>query len=251
LPPLLCDGGIFFQPVLVWDSRLSDVPEYILPIKAIIADDHPLFRAALRQTLGATLQGEVRDAGNFDQLIEILEQEPQVELVLMDLNMPGNQGLTGLTAVRNQFPDVQVMIVSANEQLNVIERAMSFGASAYVPKSAPLSDIIAAVETVLGGDNWLPPHLGYGLVEQNHPLNRDFAQRLSQLTPQQFKVLRCIADGLLNKQIAYEMDVQETTIKQHVSAILRKLGVINRTQAGVLFHDMLRADDEDNSAQSN
>jgi DNA-binding NarL/FixJ family response regulator len=251
LPPLLCDGGIFFQPVLVWDSRLRDVPEFILPIKAVIADDHPLFRAALRQALGATLQGEVRDAGNFDQLIEILEQEPQVELVLMDLNMPGNQGLTGLTAVRNQFPDVQVMIVSANEQLNVIERAMSFGASAYVPKSAPLSDIIQAVETVLGGDNWLPPHLGNSLAEQNHPLNRDFAHRLSQLTPQQFKVLRCIADGLLNKQIAYEMDVQESTIKQHVSAILRKLGVINRTQAGVLFHDMLRADDEDNSAQSN
>jgi DNA-binding NarL/FixJ family response regulator len=180
-----------------------------------------------------------------------LEQEPDVELVLMDLNMPGNQGLTGLTAVRNQFPDVQVMIVSANEQLDVIKRAMSFGASAYVPKSAPLADIVEAVETVLAGDNWLPAHLGAGFAESNHPLHTDFAQKLGQLTPQQFKVLRAIADGLLNKQIAYEMDVQETTIKQHVSAILRKLGVINRTQAGVLFHDMLRADDEDNSLQSN
>ncbi|MDO9476483.1 MAG: response regulator transcription factor [Pseudohongiella sp.] len=226
---------------------LRDLP---LPIKAIIADDHPLFRAALRQTLGASLQGEVRDAENFKQLMDILEQEPDVELVLMDLNMPGNQGLTGLTAVRNQFPDVQVMIVSANEQLSVIERAMSFGASAYVPKSAPLVDIVEAVETVLSGDSWLPAHLGRGFVDGNHPLHRDFAHKLGQLTPQQFKVLRAIADGLLNKQIAYEMDVQETTIKQHVSAILRKLGVINRTQAGVLFHDMLRADDEDNSTQS-
>ncbi|TFH71712.1 response regulator transcription factor [Gammaproteobacteria bacterium LSUCC0112] len=220
-------------------------------MKAIIADDHPLFRAALRQTLGASLQGEVRDAESFKQLMDILEQEPDVELVLMDLNMPGNQGLTGLTAVRNQFPDVQVMIVSANEQLNVIERAMSFGASAYVPKSAPLADIVEAVETVLAGDNWLPAYLGAGFAESNHPLHKDFAQKLGQLTPQQFKVLRAIADGLLNKQIAYDMDVQETTIKQHVSAILRKLGVINRTQAGVLFHDMLRADDEDNSPQSN
>lgn len=227
---------------------LRDQP---LPIKAIIADDHPLFRAALRQTLGASLQGEVRDAESFKQLMDILEQEPGVELVLMDLNMPGNQGLTGLTAVRNQFPDVQVMIVSANEQLNVIERAMSFGASAYVPKSAPLADIVEAVETVLAGDNWLPAHLGAGFAESNHPLHKDFAQKLGQLTPQQFKVLRAIADGLLNKQIAYDMEVQETTIKQHVSAILRKLGVINRTQAGVLFHDMLRADDEDNSPQSN
>lgn len=227
---------------------LRDQP---LPIKAIIADDHPLFRAALRQTLGASLQGEVRDAESFKQLMDILEQEPDVELVLMDLNMPGNQGLTGLTSVRNQFPDVQVMIVSANEQLDVIKRAMSFGASAYVPKSAPLADIVEAVETVLAGDNWLPAHLGAGFAESNHPLHTDFAQKLGQLTPQQFKVLRAIADGLLNKQIAYEMDVQETTIKQHVSAILRKLGVINRTQAGVLFHDMLRADDEDNSPQSN
>jgi DNA-binding NarL/FixJ family response regulator len=222
-----------------------------VPIKAIIADDHPLFRAALRQILGASLQGDVRDAENFRQLMDILELEPDVELVLMDLNMPGNQGLTGLTTVRNQFPDVQVIIVSANEQLNVIERAMSFGASAYVPKSAPLQDIVQAVETVLGGDSWLPAHLGQGFAENNHPLHREFAQKLAQLTPQQFKVLRAIADGLLNKQIAYDLQVQETTIKQHVSAILRKLGVINRTQAGVLFHDMLRADDEDNSPQSN
>lgn len=230
---------------------MLSVRDINVPIKAIIADDHPLFRAALRQILGASLQGDVRDAENFTQLMDILELEPDVELVLMDLNMPGNQGLTGLTTVRNQFPDVQVIIVSANEQLNVIERAMSFGASAYVPKSAPLHDIVQAVETVLGGDSWLPAHLGQGFTENNHPLHRDFAQKLTQLTPQQFKVLRAIADGLLNKQIAYDMNVQETTIKQHVSAILRKLGVINRTQAGVLFHDMLRAVDEDNSPKTN
>ena len=99
---------------------MLSVRDISVPIKAIIADDHPLFRAALRHILGASLQGDVRDAENFTQLMEILQREPDVELVLMDLNMPGNQGLTGLTAVRNQFPDVQVIIVSANEQLNVI-----------------------------------------------------------------------------------------------------------------------------------
>jgi DNA-binding NarL/FixJ family response regulator len=145
---------------------------------------------------------------------------------------------------------VLVMIVSANEQIDVIERAMSFGASAYVPKSAPMSMIINAVETVLGGDSWLPEHILANLAGQKNSLHQDFARKLDQLTPQQFKVLRCIADGLLNKQIAYELDVQETTIKQHVSAILRKLGVINRTQAGVLFHDMLRADEETTLTQS-
>jgi len=211
--------------------------------RAVIADDHPLFRTALRHTLSATLQGMVLEAENFDELLKLLLREPQIELVFLDLNMPGNQGLTGLTTIRNQFPDVLVLIVSANEQVDVIERAMSFGASAYVPKSSPMPVIINAVETVLSGDSWLPEHLDSTLAANRNPLHRDFANKLGQLTPQQFKVLKCIADGLLNKQIAHELDVQETTIKQHVSAILRKLGVINRTQAGVLFHDMLRADE--------
>lgn len=213
--------------------------------KVVIADDHPLFRAALGHTLAATLNGDVLEADSFAALQTLLLQHPQIELVFLDLNMPGNQGLTGLTAIRNQFPDVLVVIVSANEQLDVVERAMSFGASAYVPKSAPMPDIVSAVETVLGGDNWLPAHLQSSVLAERNTLHQEFARKLGQLTPQQFKVLRCIADGLLNKQIAYELDVQETTIKQHVSAILRKLGVINRTQAGVLFHDMLRADEEE------
>ncbi|MEX2335272.1 MAG: response regulator transcription factor [Pseudohongiella sp.] len=216
-----------------------------IPAKVIIADDHPLFRAALGHALAATLKGEVLEAESFAALQNLLLQHPQIELVFLDLNMPGNQGLTGLTAIRNQFPDVLVVIVSANEKLDVVERAMSFGASAYVPKSAPMPDIVSAVETVLGGDNWLPAHLQSSVLAEKNSLHQEFARKLGQLTPQQFKVLRCIADGLLNKQIAYELDVQETTIKQHVSAILRKLGVINRTQAGVLFHDMLRADDEE------
>lgn len=231
-------------------SSSSEVATNRSAARAIIADDHPLFRSALRQALGTTLEGEVLDAAGFDDLVQLLQCHPRVELVFLDLNMPGNQGLTGLTTLRNQFPDVLVIIVSANEQADVIQRAMSFGASAYVPKSTPLQDIITAVQTVLAGDSWLPTHLGNQLSEQHNSLHRDFARKLDQLTPQQFKVLRCIADGLLNKQIAHELDVQETTVKQHVSAILRKFGVINRTQAGVLFHDMLRADDEDNRSET-
>jgi DNA-binding NarL/FixJ family response regulator len=226
-------------------TKSSNPVVSVTPAKVIIADDHPLFRAALGHALAATLKGEVLEAENFEGLLSALLKHPQIELVFLDLNMPGNQGLMGLTTIRNQFPDVLVVIVSANEQLNVIERAMSFGASAYIPKSAPMPDIVSAVEAVLGGDNWLPTHLQNAVTIEKNSLHHDFAYKLSQLTPQQFKVLRCIAEGLLNKQIAYDLDVQETTIKQHVSAILRKLGVINRTQAGVLFHDMLRADDEE------
>lgn len=212
--------------------------------RAIIADDHPLFRAALKQALVAPLGSDVLEAENFLELQTVLAQERQVELLFLDLNMPGNKGLTGLTAIRNQYPDVLILIVSANENTDVIRRAMAFGASAYVPKSAPLPMLITAVEAVLAGDSWLPEHLQDELSRPPSAARQDFASKLEQLTPQQFKVLACIADGLLNKQIAYELDVQETTIKQHVSAILRKLGVYNRTQAGVIFHDMLKAEDD-------
>lgn len=213
---------------------------------AIIADDHPLFRTALTQALADSLTGPVLEAASFPELEALLAQHAhQVELLFLDLNMPGNQGLTGLTTIRNAYPDILVLVVSANENLTVIRRAMAFGASAYVPKSAPLPTLKDAVRVVLGGDTWLPEHLSEPVTRHTSDADEDFADRLEQLTPQQFKVLRCIADGLLNKQIAYELEVQETTIKQHVSAILRKLGVINRTQAGVIFRDMLRADEEE------
>ncbi|CUS47905.1 MAG: two component signal transduction system LuxR family response reguator [Idiomarinaceae bacterium HL-53] len=213
--------------------------------RAIIADDHPLFRAALKQALIETLGSDVLEAESFTSLQALLLQERQIELLLLDLNMPGNQGLTGLTTVRNAYPDILVMIVSANENPAVIRKAMAFGASAYVPKSAPLPLLKEAVEAVLRGDNWLPPHLQATPVAEPDAASEDFAAKLEQLTPQQFKVLACIADGLLNKQIAWELNVQETTIKQHVSAILRKLHVINRTQAGVIFREMLRAESDE------
>ena len=228
-------------------NMTTSPPESLDAIKAVIADDHPLFRAALRQTLSSTHAASVHEVASFTELMQCLDNDARIELIFLDLNMPGNQGLAGLTAIRNQFPDILVVVVSANEQQDVIARAMSFGASAYVPKSTPLPEIVMAVGTVLAGDSWLPNHLRSSLTGHSNRLHQEFALKLGQLTPQQFKVLRCLADGLLNKQIAHELDIQETTVKQHVSAILRKLGVINRTQAGVLFHDMLRADDEDNN----
>ncbi|KFZ30438.1 LuxR family transcriptional regulator [Pseudidiomarina salinarum] len=211
--------------------------------RAIIADDHPLFRAALKQALTETLSTDIKEAASFEQLLAILKQEPQIELVLLDLSMPGNRGLTGLTSLRSRYPDILVVIVSANEQLQVIRQAMAYGASAYIPKSMPLAELQGAVHAVLAGDTWLPEHLVDVVNQAPVPETLDFARRLEQLTPQQFRVLECLADGLLNKQIAYELNVQETTIKQHVSAILRKLEVLNRTQAGIRFKQMLSAPD--------
>jgi DNA-binding NarL/FixJ family response regulator len=212
--------------------------------RAIIADDHPLFRAALKQALQQTLSTDIKEAASFEQLLELLKQESHIELVLLDLSMPGNKGLAGLTSLRSRYPDILVVIVSANEQVSVIQQAMAYGASAYIPKSMPLAELQRAVHVVLAGDTWLPEHLIDTLNQL--PVNpaHDFAKRLEQLTPQQYRVLECLADGLLNKQIAYELSVQETTIKQHVSAILRKLDVLNRTQAGVLFKQMLSANSD-------
>lgn len=215
--------------------------------RAIIADDHPLFRAALHQALRECLGDQIEQVASFPELCVSLENTPLIELVFLDLNMPGNQGLTGLTALRNQYPDILIVVVSANEQLTVIRRALDFGASAYIPKSVPLDLLTRAVEQVLAGETWVPAEILEELAHSEADLTqRAFAAQLEQLTPQQFKVLQCIADGLLNKQIAYELSVQETTIKQHVSAILRKLGVYNRTQAGIMFRQMLNSESLEN-----
>lgn len=211
--------------------------------RAIIADDHPLFRAALKQALTETLDTPILEAASFEQLSDLIRLHPQVELILLDLTMPGNRGLTGLTSLRSRYPDILVVIVSANEQVGTIRQAMAFGASAYIPKSMPLAELQQAVHAVLAGDTWLPEYLRDAVDAETPTEHVDFAQRLEQLTPQQFRVLECLADGLLNKQIAYELNVQETTIKQHVSAILRKLNVINRTQAGIVFKQMLNSPD--------
>lgn len=208
--------------------------------RALIADDHPLFRSALKQAVEAVLGQPILEAANLQQTLDCLAAHQDVELLLLDLNMPGNQGLTGLTTLHSQYPDVQILIVSAEEDPVLIRRTLDFGASGYVPKSAPLEQLEHAINRVLEGDAWLPDNLAAAVAQSGSAQDQAFAEKLEQLTPHQFKVLKMLADGLLNKQIAYEMHVQETTIKQHVSAILRKLGVINRTQAGVLFKQFMQ-----------
>jgi DNA-binding NarL/FixJ family response regulator len=207
---------------------------------ALIADDHPLFRVALAQACGNILgkDATLLQAQNMQQLWPLLRQHPDTNFIFLDLRMPGSDGFTGLTALRTEYPDVPVIMVSAEEDPTIIKQALALGAAAYIPKSAPLELLSEAISAVLQGDSWLPPDLAADVHNARALIDEDFASRLEQLTPQQFRVLKMIADGLLNKQIAYEMNVQETTIKQHVSAILRKLNVNNRTLAGILFEKL-------------
>jgi len=205
----------------------------------LIADDHPLFRSALFQALNAGLAGDIRltEAGSIAELQTLLEQAGQWDLVLLDLNMPGAHGFSGLVLLRSQFPHIPVIIVSAQEEAAVVRRARDFGASGFIPKSSSLESIQNAVQSVLDGDVCWPPQVD----EAVSPLSAEqetISAQLASLTPQQFRVLSMVCDGLLNKQIAYELNVSEATVKAHVTAIFRKLDVRTRTQAALALQHM-------------
>jgi DNA-binding NarL/FixJ family response regulator len=196
----------------------------------IIADDHPLFRGALRQSVASIMpQARVMEASGMDELNATLSQERDVDLILLDLTMPGVQGFSGLMSLRAQSPELPVVIVSATEEPTVIRRAMDFGASGFIPKSIDIDSIGGAIQAVLAGDTWTPPDVDLSATEDAE--TADLVRRLGTLTPQQVRVLTMLSEGLLNKQIAYELGVSEATVKAHVSAILDKLGVDSRTQA--------------------
>lgn len=196
----------------------------------IIVDDHPLFRDALRQALTDSIRDlKISETGSLDGLSGALEQSSDTDLVLLDLAMPGVKGLSGLMYLRAQYPEIPVVVVSANEDPAAIRRCIEFGASGFVPKSLPVETIRDAIRSVLDGDVWIPPDLDLG--EAGDGETSDLVARLATLTPQQVRVLMMLGEGLLNKQIAYKLSVSEATIKAHVSAILQKLDVDSRTQA--------------------
>jgi DNA-binding NarL/FixJ family response regulator len=194
----------------------------------VIVDDHPLFRDALKQTLAASFKDlRLSEAGSLEELGVVMEQGG-VDLVLLDLTMPGVQGFSGLMYLRAANPQIPVVIVSANESPSVIRRCLEFGASGFIPKSMPVTRIREAIGAILNGEFWVPEEIDLG---QSTGRNAKVVERLSTLTPQQFRVLMMLGEGLLNKQIAYQLGVSEATVKAHVSAILQKLGVESRTQA--------------------
>lgn len=213
----------------------------------IIADDHPLFRDALKQTLSTRFpHASISEAGSVNQLLDLIAANANVDLVLLDLKMPGEgntaslSGFTALMYLRSQNPDIPVVIVSASDNTNIIRRCRNLGASGFIPKSQPVDEIRAAVTTVLEGGISFPAELSTD-GDAGDDLS-DLASRLSTLTPQQVRVLTMLGEGLLNKQIAFELSVSEATVKAHVSAILQKLGVDSRTQAVIAVNRIARVD---------
>jgi DNA-binding NarL/FixJ family response regulator len=196
----------------------------------IIVDDHPLFRDAMKAALSASAEKLViSEAGSLDEATARLGNGKDCDLILLDLKMPGVQGLSGLAYLRAQYPDVPVAIVSGQEETAIVRRAMALGASGYIPKSTSADVMRAAVAAILAGDVWAPATNAEPTAQEREI--DDLSKRLATLTPQQVRVLMMLRAGLLNKQIAYELDVSEATVKAHVSAILLKLNVDSRTQA--------------------
>ena len=196
----------------------------------VIADDHPLFRDALRHAVAGVLTlAKIDEAGSFEELTKLLEQNQDIDLILLDLSMPGISGFSGLIYLRAQYPAIAVVIVSASDDSSTIRRSLDFGASGFIPKRFGVETLRDAIVTVMGGDIWVPTDAD--LSETADPDMTRLRDRLVTLTPQQVRVLMMLSEGLLNKQIAYELGVSEATIKAHVSAILQKLGVESRTQA--------------------
>lgn len=199
----------------------------------LIADDHPLFREALRGVVTRTFPATViHEADQFDRVMELVERRPDADMLLLDLDMPGAQGFSALVHLRALHPQLPIVIVSAHEDPVTMRRAIDHGAMGFIPKSSDASKLGEVLKQILDGSPWVPEGIYEAAGADDEELR--IAERIRELTPQQFRVLQMVSSGLLNKQIAYELDVSEATIKAHMTHILRKLGASNRTQAGLI-----------------
>lgn len=196
----------------------------------LIADDHPLLRGALAEVMaGVVPSSRIVEAGDLDSARRFLTERRNIDLVLLDLAMPGMRGFSGLIYLIAEHPNVPIVVVSAHEDRFIIRRCISFGASGFLPKTMDSQAMCTAIRKVLAGEIWTPPDVDLGIPEDQEIV--DLARRMASLTPQQARVLTRICEGLLNKQIAYELSLSEATVKAHVGGILNKLGVESRTQA--------------------
>ncbi|MCP4430506.1 MAG: response regulator transcription factor [Gammaproteobacteria bacterium] len=204
--------------------------------KILIADDHPLFRDAIKSVIDEKFPGStILETSNFNDSIQLAEENPDIDLVLLDLNMPGMEGLTGIVRMRNNHPEIPLGIISAEEDKSVVLQTVGYGAVGFITKSTPRENIAMAISQILDGQVYLPADIIRSSSAQQsgsaHKSDEDALKNIAYLTRKQLQVFERLAKGKSNKQIAYEMNIAETTVKAHVSAILHKLNVKNRIQA--------------------
>ena len=199
--------------------------------KIIIADDHPMFRIALKQSITSDYENcDIIECESLDDLRKQVKENDEADLLILDLNMPGADGFSSLSYMQSNYPNIPVIIISAVEKAEIIRQAKTFGALGYISKSANIESIRAGIRSVLEGNLFFPEEIDFTSSLNNEEI-KHITQAVSELTPQQYKVLQMIKQGLLNKQIAYDLHITEATVKAHVTAIMRKLNVNNRTQA--------------------
>jgi len=205
------------------------------PEQLAVVDDHPLFREALTVSIRNHLPAcRVHAVGSFEALQTLLTEQPEIDLVLLDLHLPGSHGLSGLAWLRGHYPALPVLLISAHDEPGIIQRAMADGAAGFLSKSSESEIIVEAIGTVMAGESWWSAD--NEPVPRAAPDEAELARRVGELTPQQYRILLMLGEGLLNKQIAWELEITEATVKAHMTAIMRKLGVNNRTQAVTLFN---------------
>ena len=205
--------------------------------KFLIADDHPLYREALVSALQLLFKNvDIIQSDGLDPTLDALQKNSDLDLVLLDLNMPGCDNFHGLIRVTQDFPQVPVAVVSASDSVEVVSTVMSLGAKGFIPKSTATQTIANALKWIMHGNNWLPE--GMQSKIDNIKPTVDVARLVGGLTPKQFQVLKLLQNGLLNKQIAFDLNITEATVKAHISGVFRKLNVNTRTQAVLLFKNL-------------
>ncbi|KTS94945.1 response regulator [Pseudomonas parafulva] len=214
--------------------------------KILIADDHPLFREAIHNVISDGFQGsEIMETADLESALTLTKDHDDLDLILLDLNMPGMHGLNGLITLRNEAPTTPVVIVSAEQEKQIVLQAITYGAVGFITKSSPRAQMIEAIEQILNGNVYLPPDIIRAQKSNSRRLSDAPSfppEMLQALTRKQLLVLERMTKGESNKQIAYALDIAETTVKAHVSAILRKLNVHNRVQAILSAGDIDFAD---------
>ncbi|MCJ8322391.1 MAG: response regulator transcription factor [Rhizobiales bacterium] len=208
--------------------------------KVVIVDDHPLFRAALKQAIRKiSTNAKIMEVSSLAEASTILAQEDHVNLLLLDIHMSDSDGFAGLIMYKQAYPLTPIVIVSASEEPDMVKNAIDFGASGFIPKSADLSIIREAINNVFEGQSWWPDIDANAIRNSDRPTNfNEFSKLFSTLTPTQSKVFMAISEGLLNKQIAFKMDISESTIKTHITAIFKKLNISSRTQAVIFAQNL-------------
>lgn len=205
--------------------------------KFLIADDHPLYREALILALRPLFENiDIIQSDGLDSTLEALQQHSDFDLVLLDLNMPGCDSFYGLIRVSQDFPELAVAVISASDSVEVVSKVMNLGAMGFIPKATPTYIIADALKQIMDGHKWLPAGMQSSIDQEVPDIN--IAKLVGELTPKQFQVLRLLKNGLLNKQIASDLNISEATVKAHITAVFRKLKVNTRTQAVLMFQKL-------------